>query len=126
MNDVLRRAWMLLLISGLIILPACSSDSGESGQVAEMEEAVQAPSSGDAAGAGAGETTGDAPPAGQQEEEFSRLQQEETLAKQRADLLVQTYLNSARRYVHNSELGKAERAILSALQARPSDQGAID
>ena len=125
MNDVLRRAWMLLLISGLIILPACSSDSGESGQAAEMEEAVQAPSSGDAAGAGAGETTGDAPPAGQQEE-FSRLQQEETLAKQRADLLVQTYLNSARRYVHNSELDKAERAILSALQARPSDQGAID
>ncbi len=128
MNDDVRRGWTLLLICGLIIFPACSADAGDGGDPMEMQESAEANS-------GAAESVSDpteapaaggAVEAGSQEEQFKRLQEEETLAKQRADLLVQTYLTSAQRYVHNSEFDKAERAILQALQARPTDQGAID
>lgn len=79
-----------------------------------------------AAGGGVGGGVGAAPTGDQErQEQFRRLQEEETLAKQRADLLVDTYLTSARRYMANAELKKAESAILSALEARRTDQEAI-
>ena len=127
MNDILRRGWLLALVAGLIILPGCSSDSSETERPAPMEEAEEVPPTVETEEPDVAVEPANPKPSTPQEtqDSFARQQEERTLAAQREELLVQTYLTSARRYIANSEFKKAEDAVMQALQARPHDPDAV-
>jgi tetratricopeptide (TPR) repeat protein len=133
MNDILRRAWMLALLGALVALPSCSSDaSSEEG----YEEPVPMETSGGELPPGdpvVREPEPDQPPVApirpstpqEEAESFSRIQEERTLAEQREQVLVDTYLQAARVHLGKNDLDSAERATLQALNARPTDKDAI-
>lgn len=127
MTIVLRRGVMLSLIAGLLVLPACSSETGggEPAGPTSYEPASDAPA---VTAEGGGATPA---PAGQAPQEardptFSGMQEERRLAEQRNALLVESFVLAARRHIANGDLDQAEAAALQALQVRGTDLEAID
>jgi type II secretory pathway component GspD/PulD (secretin) len=58
--------------------------------------------------------------------EFRQIQDEAELARQRADVLVRSYLDSARAALAAQDAKKAEENVLQALRLRPNDPAALD
>lgn len=58
--------------------------------------------------------------------DFQRIQDEAALAHQRAEVLVRSYLDSARAALAAQDAKKAEENVLQALRLRPNDPAALD
>ncbi len=130
MSSFLRRG---LALAGLLVIacaPGCSSDRGD----APSETMAETPVDTGSASVPPMYTT--QPPAvsstpsgvstPSSDPNFARLQEERGLAGQRNDLLVQSYLNTARKMMEASNFEGAEKAILQALEVQPSNREAIE